>query len=163
MANLKLIRSILQKMCLTYPQPPSSEEDYNVLLQTWVAVLSDVSDEDLKRAALQYLSSHAIWRPAPGQLRAHAVTQGVDLKTRAQEAWLETKEAALFGDEITDPCALKALRNIGGAQAICQCLETELHFLQARFVEVYEMFAEAELRREATALSSGNGYLALGD
>lgn len=54
-----------------------------------------------------------------------------------------------------DPLVAKALRSIGGANALAMCDEDKLHFLERRFVQVYESLQDSNDTRQALPQIAG--------
>lgn len=76
----------------------------------------------------------------------------------AAEAWEKARKALQWTvngyveKPGTNPLVSKALRSIGGANALAMCDEDKLHFLERRFAQVYESLADSNAIREALPL-----------
>lgn len=106
------------------------------------------------RAAAQHLVRTCEFMPTPKDFE--------DLKRAGQptpaEAWEKARAACQWTvngyveKPGTDPLVSKALRSIGGANALAMCDEDKLHFLERRFAQVYESLADSNAIREALPL-----------
>lgn len=117
------------------------------MTQTWVAVLADVPDDLLKRAAQEYMQSGETWRPAPGQLRAKALElmQGTK-QCQALSAWEKILSSNFGREPIDDPAALRAMNLAGGFEAFGQSDITQGEWWQKRFCMFYEELSKEEVR-----------------
>jgi hypothetical protein len=92
------------------------------------------------RAAANHLVGTCQFMPTPKDFedlrRAHRPT--------ADEAWLAARKSLQWTvsgyveKPGIDPMVSKALRTIGGANALAMCEENKLHFMERRFSEAYE-------------------------
>ena len=109
------------------------------------------------RAAAQHLIRTCEFMPTPKDFE--------DLRRAsrpsAEEAWHLARGACQWTPTGyverpgTDPLISKALRSIGGANALAMCDEDKLHFLERRFVQVYESLQDSNDTRQALPQIAG--------
>ena len=109
------------------------------------------------RAAAQHLIRTCEFMPTPKDFE--------DLKRAGKpttaEAWLSARKACMWTIQGyierpgTDPMISQALRTIGGANALAMCDEDKLHFLERRFVQVYESLQDSNDTRQALPQIAG--------
>ena len=127
---------------------PALELYWNAM-QAW-------SIEDF-RAAANHLVGTCQFMPTPKDFE--------DLKRAGKpttaEAWLSARKACMWTIQGyierpgTDPLISQALRTIGGANALAICDEDKLHFLERRFVQVYESLQDSNDTRQALPQIAG--------
>ncbi len=82
----------------------------------------------------------------------------------ATEIWLTVRRYMRWGlhgwtiDDDCPPMIAKCIQVIGGPNAIAQCDENKLHFLERRFVQAYEELAEVEDHRQAVPQIAHNPF-----
>lgn len=103
------------------------------------------------RAAANHLVGTCQFMPTPKDFEDLRRAQ----RPSADEAWLKARKSLQWTVNGyverpgIDPLVAKALRSIGGANALAMCDEDKLHFLERRFVQVYESLQDSNDTRAA--------------
>lgn len=120
-------------------------------LDVWWSSFANWTIEEFRAAAAQLAKSVEFF-PNPfhfEQLRKSS-------RMTAGEAWARVLEVARSGGgEIEDPRISKAVRAIGGYNAIGMSKTDQTPFLERRFAEHYEQICDVEEVREAVPLLAG--------
>lgn len=109
------------------------------------------------RAAANHLVGTCQFMPTPKDFEDLRRAQ----RPSADEAWLKARKSLQWTVNGyveapgIDPLVAKTLRSIGGANALAMCDEDKLHFLERRFVQVYESLQDSNDTRQALPQIAG--------
>lgn len=144
-------RAVMAGMAKVYER----EIDGPLLDAYWLA-LRDWSLADFEAAAGHLMAtSEFMPRPAAfSALRKAARPSPVEAWDLARRSLQWTVNGYVEAPGI-DPLVAKALRSIGGANALAMCDEDKLHFLERRFVQVYESLQDSNDTRQALPQIAG--------
>ena len=150
--------AILNGLAAIKPHSKLTPEAYEL----WWLSMQDWSLEDFRDAAAR-LAKTVQFMPTPfdfEQLRkAGRPTAGEAWVTALDSVRTAWTPAGFAGGSSGEPLIDQAVRAIGGYQAIAQCDETKLHYLERRFAEIYDDLQDADDTRRA--LPSITGHPAL--